>query len=57
MFSDSGEFRGESGRRRHTSGSRPISSAGEYPNFYAMLGLPKPEEGQVNLPDNDELNR
>ena len=42
-----GDFRGDSGRRRQASGSRPLSSIGDYPDLYTMLGLPKPEEGQV----------
>ncbi|KAI9559057.1 hypothetical protein GHT06_015846 [Daphnia sinensis] len=42
-----GEFRSDSGRRRHPSSStRPVSST-DYPDLYHLLGLTKPGEGQV----------
>ena len=47
MLHHRGDFRGESGRRRHASGVRPMSSSGDYPDLYSQLGLPKPGEGQV----------
>ena len=42
-----GEFRGESGRRRQLSSSRPMSSTGDYADLFTLLGIPKSEEGQV----------
>ncbi|KZS15779.1 putative CDK5 and ABL1 enzyme substrate 1 [Daphnia magna] len=42
-----GEFRSDSGRRRHPSSStRPVSST-DYPDLYHLLGLTKPGDGQV----------
>ncbi|XP_057369535.1 CDK5 and ABL1 enzyme substrate 2-like isoform X1 [Daphnia carinata] len=42
-----GEFRSDSGRRRHPSSStRPVSST-DYPDLYHLLGLAKPGDGQV----------
>lgn len=44
-----GDFRSDSGRRRHaSSGTRPVSSV-DYPDLYHLLGLTKPGDGQVNL--------
>jgi hypothetical protein len=42
-----GDFRSDSGRRRHTSGTRPVSTA-DYPDLYNLLGLTKPGDGQVD---------
>lgn len=43
-----GEFRSDSGRRRHPSSStRPVSST-DYPDLYHLLGLTKPGDGQVS---------
>ena len=47
-MSSRGDFRSESGRRRHASSStRPVSST-EYPDLYQLLGLAKPGDGQVS---------
>ena len=47
LFFFRGEFRGESGRRRQLSSSRPMSSMGDYADLFTLLGLPKSDEGQV----------